>query len=174
MKRERISKAIWVWAGFSPKDAARLQNERDNISHNLQGPYFTSHLTISGPLINATASSVFNKLEHKLNSDTPSFSTKISHLKISTSMYDGYCYEIAATACLLRLRKNINKALELQNTVWNPHVSLYYGDCDLVERKRQKSIAKLQGEVINIDRLYIAWVDEESSIWDVRHTLLLS
>ena len=63
MKKNRISKAHWIWFQFSKYDTEYLNKIKKIVNKNLKGPKFSVHLTAIGPFLKFDKSELIKKYE---------------------------------------------------------------------------------------------------------------
>ncbi len=122
-----------IWAIPPEPVFSELNKIIADISVKYDSPKFISHMTLLG--------GIETKLEF-LERATRKVAEKIEKLRIvsdnvsfSTTYYQSVFIRIKATAQLMDLNLALKEELKLENNVFMPHMSLIYGDHDMLIRE---------------------------------------
>lgn len=99
-----------------------------------KGPVFQPHLTILGGIekdLNEIIKSATKIAEH-----TPALDLSLGPVSFSTTYYQSVFLRVDATAQLMQLNLDIKKALNGENNVFMPHISLMYGNHEMAVREK--------------------------------------
>jgi 2'-5' RNA ligase len=143
--------SIWV---VPPEPIfSQLQEIIDSLSQKYDSPRFNPHMTILG--------TVDRKLEDVQNA-AKVLVGKLSNLKLSlgpvsfsTTYYQSVFVRVISTTQLMQLNLDLKKSLNLENSVFMPHISLFYGDHDMKTREKIASGTKIEPVTFSISKLLI-------------------
>ena len=163
---KRISKAYWVWFQFEDKDTKKLNKIKKIVNYYLKGPYFKIHLTVTGPYLK------FNKKDldqiNIISKKIKKFKIILNEYKITNQKFTSFYISIKNSKKLIEIRKKfLNTNYKKLNIKYKPHISLFYGNKDIIKKKFViRKIQKLN-KFITIDKLCIVDVDEKINKWKI-------
>jgi hypothetical protein len=171
-KEKRISKAQWIWFGFSQKDTKYLNKIKNIVNKELKGPNFDLHLTIIGPFLNLDKIEIKKLI--KISKKIKKFKVELKKYKATEEKFTSLFIQLKKTKKLIFERSKFYKTRYLkQNKKYNPHISLYYGNKNKQEKaKIIKKLPKLKKSII-IDKLFIVDVNEIINKWKIMKTVKL-
>tara|TARA_B100001250_G_C19646930_1_gene720804 strand:- start:62 stop:604 length:543 start_codon:yes stop_codon:yes gene_type:complete len=171
-EKKRISKAYWIWFQFSESDTKKLNNIKKIINNKLKGPYFQIHLTAIGPYLKLTKKDL-NKIE-LISKKIKKFKIQLDNYKLSYQKYTSLYISVEKSKQIINVRKKFSRTnYKKQNNKYKPHISLFYGNKDIVTKKSViKKLPKLI-KFITIDKLCIVDVDEKINKWKIIKTFKL-
>ena len=171
-KEKRISKAQWIWFGFSHKDTQYIKKIKNIVNKKFKGPKFDPHLTIIGPFLNLDKIEIERLI--KISKKIKKFKIKLEKYKATKEKFMSLFIQVKKTKKLLFERTKLYKIRYLrQKKKYNPHISLYYGNKNKQEKaKIIKKLPKLKKSII-IDKLFIVDVNEIINKWKIIKTIKL-
>jgi len=167
----KISNRYWIWGQFDDFSMDQLNLIYKRVNKSLKGPLFNIHLTLSGP-IKKTDEAIhkFDSLKGKINS-IDIFTNKYSY---SDKFYQSLYINIKKTKDLKALKFNIDKKFNLRKTIYDPHISLYYGNSnEITKTKLIKTLPKTP-KILSLNKLCLVNVNEKINKWKIEHKLILS
>ena len=150
--------SFWLYLIPDNISSIRLQGIRNKIIYDDGTINFPLHLTISNvasiqpqlysELLNLNISSL-NNLNFKLRTNFKNYFNSISYIPVEKEIFNEKIYSIFKKLNIEYSRKN------------DPHVSLYYGECNY----DQNQSIKERNIQISFNKISIAFVDEKKEIW---------
>lgn len=123
--------SIWI---IPPEPLyTKLKNIIDNLSKDFNGPSFEPHMTILGD-IDADLTDIKAKA-HTLASTIDKLDLSTGTVSFSTTYFQSVFVRITSTAALMQLNLNAKQLFNMPDSVFMPHISLLYGDHDMVIRE---------------------------------------
>lgn len=170
----RVSKAYWIWAQFREIDSKYLSLLQKNVWKNLNSPKFQPHLTLTGPYKEINKEFKISLIN--LCQEEKKFSVNLNSYDFKELKYESFYISLKNSQELNNLREKIIqlKKIKYLNRMFNPHISLAYGDFQKskkIELKKRLSILK---EVLVIDKIAIVNVNENDNIWNITESINLN
>jgi len=169
---KRIAKGYWVWGQFDEKSANKLEEIKQRANRALKGPCFDIHLTISGPLFNleSKTKNYFNNLGKSVNG----FKLEARAYEFKDDYFQAFFIAINKSEDLLELKKTIDAKLNLKETKYFPHISLFYGRQEsLVKKQLARSLPEIPREIY-LEKLSLVKVDENIQSWKIIQSVELN
>tara|TARA_B100001057_G_C22379928_1_gene768008 strand:+ start:105 stop:623 length:519 start_codon:yes stop_codon:yes gene_type:complete len=168
---ERDSKSFWIWGQFDNKSTNSLNEIYSITNSNFIGPKFDLHLTISGPIKfkNDIILEKFYSLKQKLKS----FNIKINKYSFSNFFYESLYVSVFLNKNLENLKMIIDKEFDLNQKMYKPHISLFYGKKRTNEKKKLIRTLPTLPECVKLSKLCFVNVNEEKKMWDIEHQINL-
>ena len=166
LKKNRISKAHWIWFQFSKYDTEYLNKIKKIVNKTLKGPKFSIHLTAIGPFLKFDKSELIKiiNISKKINQ----FKVNLTKYELNDQKFTAFFIKINKTKELLNAKNKFSKTNYVkENKKYNPHISLYYGEKnnDLKEKVIRK-LPKLN-RLVTIDKICIVDVNEKINQWKI-------
>ena len=151
IKYNRMKYSIWV---IPPAPLNKhLLDIIKQLADVYQGPLFEPHMTVLGNI-----DLELKKLDEsvrKVAVITPKLNLSLESVSFSTTYFQNVLLRVKSTAELLNLNIELKKALNEDNNVFMPHISLLYGDHDMHLRENAaKSISQMNTN-FTVDRLVL-------------------
>ena len=151
-----IKEGYWIWGKFDKKSTVILKEFYDEVNKNLLGPKFDIHLTISGPvpnpLINTNALNLFNEIGSTINS-IDLIPEKYCHTE---KFFESLFIKINLNKKLKDLKYDIDKKFNIEEKVFNPHISLYYGKkSSIIKKNIISKLSKLPAKLKLVKISYV-------------------
>jgi len=131
----------------------QLYNIIKRLSKKHLGPLFEPHLTLLSN-IDIDLNLIQEKIEKLTNNLNP-FELSFDCISFSTTYFQSVFIRVKSTAELLQLNLDVKKVLDIENTVFMPHISLLYGDHDMRTREQIATKIKIPPVSFTINNLSI-------------------
>ena len=166
LKKNRISKAHWIWFQFSKYDTEYLNKIKKIVNKTLKGPKFSVHLTAIGPFLKFDKSELIKiiNISKKINP----FKVNLTKYELNDQKFTAFFIKINKTKELLNAKNKLSKTNYVkENKKYNPHISLYYGEKN--NDLKEKIIRKLPKliRLVTIDKICIVDVNEKINQWKI-------
>ena len=162
-ERRRKNKGYWIWYLFEKESVNYLNSFREK--EFLKGPNFTPHLTICGPTSHENIIKNKDSLNSIFNLNSSTY-LNIEKLKCSNDFYKALYFEITNTTKISRLNKLVSEKLDVNDYIFSPHISLYYGTINEEINNYVKTFIHLKLEKIHLKNLAVFYVDEKNEKWN--------
>ena len=169
MKRSNLSYS--VWGIFENKKKILLENIKNKINKKLKGPKFSIHLTISSCL-RGEKSKIIDKLK-LASKKSKKFFIETKNYGYKKKFFQSIFVKVKITKELKVQKKIIDKLLNLKKTSYNPHISLYYGNTSLSNKKKIISSLKNFEKKIEIVKICLVKNDENKLRWKITNKFSL-
>lgn len=123
-----------IWTIPPEPVKSQLQAIIIGLSRNHRGPVFEPHMTLIGDV---------KKDKEAMIETTEALAEGLTELKLSlgeisfgTTFFQSVFIKVLATAELMELNLKANRLLGTKNNVFLPHISLLYGDHDIISREK--------------------------------------
>ena len=162
----RISKGFWIWGQFEDKDMFYINTLKKKVQFKLNSPFFEPHITLAGPF--KTIDISFIDFIKNISQSNQSVRLNLLQYRFENETYRSFYIAVSNSKNLLYLRNKIIKKNKLLNCeIFNPHISLSYGDHLFHLKKELISQLPLLKNFINLTRLSIVDVDEQINQWKI-------
>ena len=162
---ERSSKVYWIWLGFDKSDESYLLNIKHIVQKKLKSPKFNIHLTLYGPF-EEISNNLVNYLNYLSNNEY-SFLINTGNFGLKNLFFESIFISIKKTEKLNKLREKFeefkNKDLKV---LYNPHISLAYGDYKDSEKKKIIADLPQLKKKLKVNKLFVVKVDEKNFLWE--------
>ena len=173
ISNKRISKSYWLWLQISKKDEKKLQKIKDIINNKRKGPKFDIHLTLIGPYLKFKKNDY--KLIKKISKKIKKFKIRLVKYELTKKKYIALYIKVKKTKELSQVREKFFETNYIkQNLKYNPHISLYYGEKDILTKKRIISKLPKLNKSVTIDKVSIVDVNEKINKWKIIKRIKLS
>ncbi|OGH16460.1 MAG: hypothetical protein A3C30_04695 [Candidatus Levybacteria bacterium RIFCSPHIGHO2_02_FULL_40_18] len=135
----------------------------DQLSKRYQGPQFDPHMTLLGE-IEADLSELEQKVK-KLATGLSKLELSLGPVSFSTTYFQSVFVRINSTAKLMQLNIDAKKLFDMENNVFMPHMSLLYGDHDMLTRGKAASTLMIPSTSFVIDKFLITQTTGAPSEW---------
>ena len=169
MKRSNLSYS--VWGIFENKKKILLENIKNKINKKLKGPKFSIHLTISSCL-RGEKSKIIDKLK-LASKKSKKFFIETKNYGCKKKFFQSIFVKVKITKELKAQKKIIDKLLNLKKTSYDPHISLYYGNTSLSNKKKIISSLKNFEKKIKIVKICLVKNDENKLRWKITNKFSL-
>lgn len=127
--------SIWV---IPPEQVySQLKNVIYELSRQYNGSRFEPHMTILGN-IDKDLSEIEQKLKELANS-VDKLELSLGSVSFSTTYFQSVFVRVNSTAKLMQLNLDAKKLFDMENSVFMPHISLLYGNHNMVTREAAAS-----------------------------------
>ena len=173
ISNKRISKSYWLWLQIYKKDEKKIQKIKNIINKKLRGPKFNIHLTLIGPYLKLKNNDF--KLIKKISKKIRKFKIRLIKYELTNKKYTAFYIKVKKTKKLSQIREKFFKTNYIkQNLKYNPHISLYYGEKDIITKKRIISKLPKLNKSVTIDKISIVDVNEKINKWKIIKRIKLS
>ena len=170
MKTSNLSYS--VWGIFENKKKILLDNIKKKINKKLKGPKFSIHLTISSYL-RGEENEIIAKLKLASKKSKKIF-IETKNYGYKKKFFQSIFVKVKITKELKAQKKVIDKLLNLHKTSYDPHISLYYGNTSLINKKKIISSLKNFEKKIKIIKICLVKNDEKKLKWNIVKKFVLS
>ena len=160
----RIPKGYWIWGQFDAESTKLITSLHQNINNELSGPKFDVHLTISGPFLykEEAHTQIFESLSERFGK----FNIQLNGIGKKNEFFQSLFINVTENETLKKLKNSIDHSFNIDRVEYFPHISLFYGNADIVIKNKIINKSKTPKHVM-LDRLSIIKVDEEIKSWKV-------
>lgn len=123
------------------------------LSKKYDGPLFEPHLTILGNIEKDLT--VIEKGVEKLTKFYAPLELVLDRLSFSTTYFQSVFVRVKSTAGLMQCNLELKKFFDVENSVFMPHISLLYGNHNMLTREKVVSEIKIHPTSITIKDLVI-------------------
>ena len=163
----RQNEGHWLWGQFTEKDTNYLNSLKNKVQSELKSPIFDIHITLTGPykIINEQ---FLNSLRSFAKQNS-SIDLKLKQFEYTDDFYKSFYILIEELNNLKNLRLKLSKLNPnyYPYEIYKPHISLTYGDHDLLTKKNIISKLKLFHKQITLNRVSLVSVNEKKKIWEI-------
>ena len=164
MNKKRISTGFWVWGQFDRQSEVKVEAAKEKVNNALNGPKFESHITLSGPMLEANNNT--REVLYQISNDSLKFTIYSEGLDYKDRFFQALFIKIKEETELLTLKRQIDTSLKLKSVEYFPHISLFYGDA--TSEAKDKIIKKLNSpEELTLESISLVDVNEGISSWKV-------
>lgn len=133
-----------IWAVPPEPVLSQLKKIIKEASEKYDSPVMEPHITIVGN-IEAEVDSI-EDVSKKIISSKKEFELTLGEVSFSTTYFQSVFVRVKSQASLMQLNIDLKEAFGLNNDVFMPHMSLFYGDHDMdIREKIAKEISSLSG-----------------------------
>ncbi len=170
--KKRISEAFWIWARFDSGSTLELKKIYEQVNKYCYGPFFQTHLTLSGPIFGSKKNNLekFKSLKYyckKIEIESYGY-------EFSNKFYESIFIKINNSKNLLNMKNTIDLKFSLKKKKYNPHVSLYYGELNTKEKVKIIKNLPDSPKKIKLVKLCFVYVNEEKNIWKILEEIILN
>lgn len=161
----RSSKVYWIWLGFDKSDESYLSNIQHFVQKRFKSPKFNIHLTLNGPF-EEISNNLVNYLNYLSNTQY-SFLINTENFGLKNLFFESIFISIEKTEKLNRLREKFEKFKNKDlKVLYNPHISLAYGDYKYSEKKKIIDEMPQIRKKLKVNKLFVVKVDEKNFLWE--------
>lgn len=143
--------SIWI---IPPEPIfSQLKKIIGSLSKENTAPLFDPHMTLLGN-IDEDLSEIESKIR-KLLTNAGGLRLELGPISFSSTYFQSVFVRVNSTAQLMQLNLDIKKALNMENSVFMPHMSLLYGDHDMKSREEIASKIKLYRSSFDVRKVVI-------------------
>ena len=164
MNKRRISKGYWIWGQFDQQSSIEIDTIKEKSNNKLRGPEFESHITLSGPLIEANKD--IKEILNQISNEHHKLSIYSEGLDTKDMFFQSLFIKIKKDIKLLTLKRIIDDRLNLKSTEYFPHISLFYGNATKEIKGRIMKELNSPKE-LTLSSICLVDVDEEIDLWKV-------
>lgn len=159
--------SIWV---IPPEPIyTRLKTIIIELAKTYNGPTFEPHLTLLGN-INKELTEIESKVQG-LAVNIDELEINLGPISFSTTYFQSVFVRVNSKAQLMKLNLDIKKALNIENNVFMPHISLIYGNHDMETREKIAAKIKPMNFSFITNELFIIPTKPEPSDWEPLATI---
>ena len=153
-------KRYWLWGEIDEASNELLKKIQRSVNERLGGPAFDLHLTLSGPFYDISQDRL-NQIE--------AFSMRNRQIVIKPSSYHvkDLFLEIKKSVELSDLKNKLDNQLGLDDELFYPHISLFYGLKDPAIKQSVINQLLTIPESLILDKISIAEIGEGVESWRV-------
>ena len=154
-----------IWALFEYKEQKNLEILKKKININLKGPNFPIHMTISAGFFGSK-----KKIIKKINSiikKTNKFFIKVNDYGCKNKKFQSLYVNVKINHNILLIKKNIDTLFNCKTNSFFPHISLFYGRKNYIEKKKIISDLPKLKKKIKITSLCLALNNEKKLEWKI-------
>ena len=162
---------LTLWAIPKKREISSLIDIKNKIDKQLLGPDFPLHMTLSPK---------FDHSELELKKLIPEFSNSISPFEVFFREYgmkeyffQSFYVAIDLDKKLKEVRSKVCKILKVENQIFMPHLSLYYGKQTLQNKKKILEDLPFVDGKFKVESIYIVSFDPSNVEWKVLNTINL-
>jgi 2'-5' RNA ligase len=153
--------SIWI---IPPEPIySELKDTIDDLAKKYGGPTFEPHMTLLGD-IDRILTEIESKIR-KLVADLDNLKLSLGPVSFSTTYFQSVLVRVNSTAKLMQLNLDAKKLLDIDNNVFMPHLSLLYGDHDMVTREKAMSNLQFSQASFIVDKLIITPATPNPTEW---------
>lgn len=139
------------------------------MARKYNGPVFEPHMTLLGN-IDKDLSEVKQKVKELANR-IETLELSPGQVSFSTTYFQSVFVRVNSTAKLMQLNIEAKKLFGMENNVFMPHISLLYGEHDMVTREKAASEVKLSEAPFTVDKFIITPATSNPSEW--KHSITI-
>lgn len=160
--------SIWV---IPPEPIySKVKTTINRLSGTFGGPPFDPHMTLLGE-IDRDLLEIQQKVK-KLVISLDTLELSLGPVSFSTTYYQSVFVRVNSTAKLLELNLRAKKLFDIQNYVFMPHMSLLYGNHDMVTREKAAASVDLPSSSFIADKLTISLTSsDDPKYWEIVATI---
>ena len=169
MDMQQINKAFWIWCEFSCMDTDYLMKIQDNVQNKLRGPKFKLHMTLAGPFVEISKSSIEEMKSHCIQQS--SIKAKILCYEYKELFFQSFYIAICQSKELEKLRAFMFKInQQTQTKYFYPHISLAYGNHQKnIKKALIKTLPPLK-DSITVNKISIVQIEENINNWEISNS----
>lgn len=153
---------IWV---IPPEPLSnKLTTVIDRLCKEYQGPLFDPHMSLLTN-IEKEPSEIEEKVR-KWAEDLDKFELSLGPVSFSTTYFQSVFVRVNSTATLMQLNLDAKKLFEMNNDVFMPHMSLLYGNHDMVTREKAAKSVNLEPTSFIVDKFVITPSTNDPKEWE--------
>lgn len=135
-----------------------------DLTIEYNAPIFKPHMTVLGNIDRELGN--IQKAAKTVAKGTEKLSLSLGPISFSTTYYQSVLVGVNSTAQLMKLNLDIKKLLDIENSVFMPHISLMYGDHDMETREKIAAKIKLQSNSFIAAEIVIIPEKSEPKEWE--------
>lgn len=153
--------SIWI---IPPQPLySQLENTIDTLARKYNGPVFEPHMTLLGN-IDRDLSEVKQKVKEVANR-IEKLELSLGPVSFSTTYFQSVFVRVNSTAQLMQLNLEAKKLFGMENNVFMPHISLLYGEHDMVTREKAASEIQLSETSFVVNKFIVTPATLDPSEW---------
>ncbi len=169
--KEKSDIGYWFWGQFNDATHSAISDIHKQIKKDLQGPHFEPHLTLAGPCQNLKAEDS-KALKERLKNFS-ALELTVSGLQTEEKFFRALYLKILEDEGLSKIRKNLLQVFNLKDSIFNPHVSLYYGTAGKDQRNNIISNLHNWPKKIILDKVSIYSMGLDIDSWSLIESIQL-
>lgn len=130
-----------IWITPQGEIQSKLSEIITDLSKKYDAPDFEPHMTLLGD-IDLDEETVLEKTE-QLVSELKKFPLTLREISFSTTYFQSVFVRVKSTSVLMNANLKAKEIFEYDNSVFMPHISLIYGEHDMVLREKIAAEIKL-------------------------------
>lgn len=161
--------SIWV---IPPEPIySKVKTTINRLSGAFDGPPFDPHMTLLGE-IDRDLLEIQQKVK-KLVISLDTLELSLGPISFSTTYFQSVFVRINSTAILMQLNLDAKKLFGTENNVFMPHMSLLYGNHDMVTRQKAAASVDLPSSSFVVDKFVVSTTSGDPKDWKVIATIPL-
>lgn len=154
--------SIWI---IPPEPLySQLKNTIDKLAKKYRGPVFEPHMTLLGN-IDKDLSEVKQKVKESANS-IDKLVLSLGSISFSTTYFQSVFVRANSTAQLMQLNLETKKLFGMENNVFMPHISLLYGNHDMITREKAASEVQLSKASFIVNKFIVTPATSNPNEWE--------
>ena len=158
-------KRYWLWGETDEASNEILKKIQLSVNERLGGPAFDLHLTLSGPFYDISQDRL-NQIE-AFSMRHRQIAIKPSSYRVKDLFFQSLFLEIEKSVELSDLKNKLDNQLGLDNELFYPHISLFYGLKDPAIKQSVINQLLTIPESLILDKISIAEIGEGVESWRV-------
>lgn len=159
--------SIWI---IPPKPLYNLlKNTIDKLAKKYKGPTFEPHMTLLGD-IDESLSEIEYKVQ-KLAANIDKLKLSLGPVSFSTTYFQSVFVRINSTSKLMKLNMDAKKLFGRENNVFMPHMSLLYGNHDMVTREKAATNLQFPQPSFTVNKFTITPATLDPREWEHSATI---
>ncbi|OGZ35928.1 MAG: hypothetical protein A3I88_03945 [Candidatus Portnoybacteria bacterium RIFCSPLOWO2_12_FULL_39_9] len=160
--------SIWI---IPPEPIfSQLKNVIKKLSEKYDSPIFEPHMTLLGN-INQNLPDIEQKLT-ELASRTNKLELSLGPISFSATYFQSVFVRVNSTAQLMQLNLDAKKLFNMENKVFMPHISLLYGNHDMIIREKAALEVQLPLSSFVVNEFIVTPAIPDPNQWE--HSLIIS
>ena len=149
---------------------SQIKSIIDRLSSEYKGPSFEPHMTLLGGFSSDNLSETEEKVKDLAKFDK--LDLTLGPVSFSTTYFQSVFVRVNSTTKLMQLNLDAKKMFGRENDVFMPHISLLYGDHDMVMREKAASSVELPSASFVVDKFSITPADSnDPKDWKIISTI---
>ena len=161
-----INNNFWIWGQFSKEDTNYLNKIKTQVQSVIKSPKFEPHLTLAGPFLKVDT--FFLKKLKLFCKNKNSIILYLKSFNYEDEIFKSLYISIFNSEKLEIIRKEISSEYKIDlNNLYNPHISLAYGDHQTHEKIKIISRLSTLRDSVKMTKLSLVDVNETKKSWKI-------